>query len=69
VNYRRVLKILHDHGFALARTKGSHRTFKARINGVTRIVSVAYHRESEDVRPKTLASIIRQSGLGKKVFQ
>jgi predicted RNA binding protein YcfA (HicA-like mRNA interferase family) len=30
---------------------------------------VAFHRESNDIRPGTLSSLIRQSGLPKSVFR
>ncbi len=33
------------------------------------MVSVACHRESDDIKPGTLASMIRQSGLPKKLFR
>ena len=34
-----------------------------------RLVSVHYHRGSDDIRRGTLNSMIRQSGLPKKLFR
>jgi hypothetical protein len=33
------------------------------------LVTIAFHRESDEVLPEPLASIIRQSGLPKKLFR
>jgi predicted RNA binding protein YcfA (HicA-like mRNA interferase family) len=33
------------------------------------MVTVAYHLASDDILPKTLASMIRQSGLPKRRFR
>lgn len=64
-----VLKILLDHGFEFDRQKGSHRTYKGTVNGQTQVVTLAGHKGKEIVKPRTLASIIRQSGLPKKLFR
>ena len=63
------LAIVHRHGFTLQRTRGSHRTYRGTVDGMTRIVTVACHRESDDIKPKTLASMIRQTGLPKRLFR
>jgi predicted RNA binding protein YcfA (HicA-like mRNA interferase family) len=66
---RDLVRILGDHGFELARQRGSHRTYKGIVEGQSRVVVVACHRESDDIRPGTLSSMIRQSGLPKKLFR
>ena len=43
--------------------------FSAKINGKNRKVTLAYSRENEDVKPGVLSSIIRQSGLDRKLFK
>ena len=43
--------------------------YEAFIDGQRRIVTVAGHRESDDIRPGTLASMIRQSGLPRQRFR
>jgi predicted RNA binding protein YcfA (HicA-like mRNA interferase family) len=69
VKYRQVLRILLDNGFEQARQRGSHRTYKGVVGGQTRIVTLSHHSLNDDVLPKTLASIIRQSGLPKSLFR
>jgi predicted RNA binding protein YcfA (HicA-like mRNA interferase family) len=69
MKFRDCIRILVAHGFALERQSGSsHRVYKSRIGGRMRLV-VAFHRESNDIRPGTLSSLIRQSGLPKSVFR
>jgi predicted RNA binding protein YcfA (HicA-like mRNA interferase family) len=69
MKFRDLIRILEDHGFELARQRGSHRTYKGQVSGELRVVVIAYHRESDDIRPGTLSSMIRQSGLPKKLFR
>jgi predicted RNA binding protein YcfA (HicA-like mRNA interferase family) len=69
MKFRELIRILEDHGFELARQRGSHRTYKGEVGGQVRIVVVACHNESHDVKPGTLSSMIRQSGLPKKLFR
>jgi predicted RNA binding protein YcfA (HicA-like mRNA interferase family) len=69
VKYREVIAILERHGFVLARHRGSHRRYKGVVNGKVMLVTIACHRESDDVLAETLASIIRQSGLPKALFR
>jgi predicted RNA binding protein YcfA (HicA-like mRNA interferase family) len=57
---RDVLKPLRDDGWVLARVKGSHHIFRhPRILGT---VTVAYHREGEEIPPGTVRSIKKQAG-------
>lgn len=69
LKYRDIEKLLGEHGFALLRQRGSHRQFQGFVNGQRRIVLLAYHSRNEDVLPKTLASIIRRSGLPSRLFR
>lgn len=69
MDFRSVIQILVRHGFALERQRGSHRIYRGVVGDQVRMVVVAPHRESDDVKPKTLASIIRQSGLPKELFR
>jgi len=69
MDFRRFIRVLEKHGFRLQRQKGSHRTYRGGMDGQVRIVVVACHRESDDIKPGILASMIRQSGLDKKLFR
>jgi predicted RNA binding protein YcfA (HicA-like mRNA interferase family) len=70
VKYRDVIGILTQNGFELVRHKGtSHRRYRGIIEGRIMLVTISCHRESDEVLPDTLASIIRQSGLPKKLFK
>jgi predicted RNA binding protein YcfA (HicA-like mRNA interferase family) len=59
-------RLLESHGFQQVRQRGSHRIMQIRTNGTTRTVPVPLHH---DLKPGTLASIIRQSGLEKSLFE
>ena len=48
------------------RQKGSHRIMQLQTETSTRSVPVPMHK---DLKPGTLASIIRQSGLDKSLFE
>ena len=41
MKFRDLIRILEDHGFELARRRGSHRTYKGQIEGQIRIVVLA----------------------------
>jgi predicted RNA binding protein YcfA (HicA-like mRNA interferase family) len=70
MKFRNFIRILVKHGFELARPPaGSHRVYKGRIGGRARLVVVACHNENDDIKPGTLASMIRQSGLPKSTFR
>ncbi len=49
MKFRDFLRILREHGFQLARQKGSHRTYKGVVGGRVRIVTVAYHHDGNDI--------------------
>ena len=69
MTFREFIKILESHGFELDRQRGSHRVYKGVVGGQTRVVVVAGHREGEEIKRGTLNSMIRQSGLPKRVFR
>jgi predicted RNA binding protein YcfA (HicA-like mRNA interferase family) len=39
------------------------------VGGRTRVVTLSHHSLGDDIMQKNLASIIRQSGLPKKLFR
>jgi predicted RNA binding protein YcfA (HicA-like mRNA interferase family) len=57
-----VLRMLHDDGWFLVATRGSHRQFKHPVKSGR--VTVA-GKPSDDLAPGTLNSILKQSGLKK----
>ncbi len=59
-------RLLERHGYVEVRQKGSHRIMQLRIDEATRTVPVPMHK---DLKPGTLASIIRQSGLDRSLFE
>jgi len=61
-----VEKILRKNGFELAYQKGSHKQFKGVVGGRKRRVTVLADRKN--FHPKTLKSMIRQSGLAEEEF-
>lgn len=63
------IRVLEDHGFILDRQRGSARVYKGVVGGKVRLVSVHVHRPSDDIKRGTLQSMIRQSGLPKKLFR
>ena len=63
---RQVCGILGAHGFEEVRRRGSHVVMQRRTESTTTTVPVPDHRE---LRLGTLASIIRQSGLPRRLFE
>lgn len=61
--------MLERHGFVLDRQSGNSRIYKGKVGGKARLVSVHFHRGSDDIKAGTLASMIRASGLPKKNFR
>ena len=61
-----VEKILRMNGFELVSQRGSHKQLKGVVNGRKRRVTVPADRKN--FHPKTLKSIIRQSGLTEEDF-
>lgn len=68
--FRQFIEIIESHGFVEHRHGAtSHRRFRGMIAGQVKLVTVAYHGLNDDILPKTLASMIRQSGLPKDLFR
>lgn len=57
-----VLRLLHEDGWTLVATRGSHRQFTHRIKSGRVTVP---GRPGDDLAPGTLNSILKQSGLKK----
>ncbi|HXW20959.1 MAG TPA: type II toxin-antitoxin system HicA family toxin [Roseiarcus sp.] len=69
-NFGRFVTILLEHGFELHRQGATnHRQYRAVVGGEVRIVTVAGHRDNDDILPDTLSSMIRQSGLPRALFR
>lgn len=65
---RELVAVLETNGFALARTKGSHRQFEGKVGGRRRMVTVP-GKGGDEVPKGTLAAIRRQSGLSRALFR
>jgi predicted RNA binding protein YcfA (HicA-like mRNA interferase family) len=63
---REVCRILEAHGFVQVRQRGSHVVMQKRSEQTTTTVPVPVHAE---LKKGTLASIIRQSGLLRSLFE
>lgn len=61
-----ICRLLEGLGFVEVRQRGSHRIMQLRAGGSTRTVPVPMHK---DLKPGTLASIIRQSGVDRARFE
>jgi predicted RNA binding protein YcfA (HicA-like mRNA interferase family) len=64
--FREFISIILAHKFCLERQDGSHRQYKDEKG---HLVTVAVHDMGEEIKPGTLKSMIRQSGLPKKLFR
>jgi predicted RNA binding protein YcfA (HicA-like mRNA interferase family) len=70
VTFDAFVAILQSHGFQFHRNgKGSHAIWRGTVDGKVQLVTVAAHRMSDDIKPGTLASMIRQCGLPKTLFR
>ena len=71
MNYRDVDRILRDNGFELVRGRGrgSHRIYRKVTGTETRIVPVSFHGSNADIKPGTLRSIIKRSGIDPNLFR
>jgi len=60
-----VERFLKKHGFVLHHTRGSHYYYRGFASGQLHMTHVQYHG-SKAIHPKTLGSIIKQSGIPEK---
>ncbi len=67
--FKDIIRFLEKQGFGLDRQSGNSRIYKGIVGGKVRLVSIHYHRGSDDIKPGTLDSMIRQSGLAKRIFR
>ncbi|HEY7246206.1 MAG TPA: type II toxin-antitoxin system HicA family toxin [Xanthobacteraceae bacterium] len=64
------MAIIEAYGFVeLPRKATSHRRYRGVINGRVCMVTVAFHSLGDEIKPDTLASMIRQSGLPRHLFR
>lgn len=69
LNYLEVVKILRNLGFSLEPTTAtSHQTWVCTRSSVSYAVTVYFHGSNKQFPPKTLKSIIEQSGVAKADF-
>ncbi len=61
MKYKEVVKMIEDDGWYQVRQRGSHRAYKHQVK--IGIVTIAYHRMSDEVPRGTLNSIYKQAGL------
>ncbi|MBS1554890.1 MAG: type II toxin-antitoxin system HicA family toxin [Bacteroidetes bacterium] len=61
MKYQEVVKLIESDGWFQVRQKGSHRAYKHSTK--SGIVTIAYHRLSDDVPRGTLNSILKQASL------
>ncbi len=69
MNFRAFVKILKANGFTEVRVRGDHHQFEGYVGGKRKMVTVAYSRLGDDIKRNNLGSMIRQSGLDKKLFR
>lgn len=67
LNAKKVIEILRDNGFELARQKDSHQIYKHQESG--RIVPVPVHKANKPLKIGTLLSIVKQSAVDRKNFK
>jgi len=63
---RRICRILENNDFSEVRRRGSHMVMQRKLSNTTITIPVPDHKE---IRPGTLLSIIRQSGLPRTEFE
>jgi len=63
------IDILEADGFVLDRQRSTHKQFKGAVSGKSCLVTVDCAHRGDDISPRNLAAMIRQSGLSKKLFR
>jgi predicted RNA binding protein YcfA (HicA-like mRNA interferase family) len=66
ITAKRLIKILTENGFVLARQKGSHCIY--RHSAENHIVAVPLHGRNHPINVGTLLAIIKQSKIPKEKF-
>jgi predicted RNA binding protein YcfA (HicA-like mRNA interferase family) len=67
--FREFIGILETALFEEVRKEATHRRYVGTVGGKTCNVTVAFHNINDEIKPNTLASMIRQSGLPKHLFR
>lgn len=62
-----VVNFLKEHGFTHIHTEGSHYHYAGNYGRQPRLVQVHFHG-SKTIKPRTLKSIITQSGIPKNIW-
>lgn len=63
-----VKRLLNDYDFKYSDAEGSHHFFKGNYLGTDRLVCVPFHGV-KSISPKTMQSIITQSGIPRKLWK
>jgi predicted RNA binding protein YcfA (HicA-like mRNA interferase family) len=66
-NFSDVVTVLKEHGFQLSHIEGSHYFYVGIAGGTRRNVQVARHG-GKAFKPRTLKSMVLQSGLSRKAW-
>jgi predicted RNA binding protein YcfA (HicA-like mRNA interferase family) len=61
MNFKQVIKMIEKDGWQLVRQKGSHKQYKHTIK--QGLVTIACHKESDEVKKGTLHSILKQAQI------
>lgn len=71
MKFRDLDRVLRENGFAVSagRGKGSHRFYEKHVGDQTYAFSIPFHGSNADLKPGTLSSIIRRSGLDRRLFR
>lgn len=64
--FKEVEKFLFSYNFQYKYSNGSHRYYYGSINKSIKIVTVPFHGKNKSIKPKTMSSIIKQSGIKKE---
>jgi len=69
--FEEFIEIIEAHGFAPKKKRGggSHRRYRGVVNGKVCFVDVGAHRKNQQIGRQLLATMIRQSGLPKRLFE
>jgi predicted RNA binding protein YcfA (HicA-like mRNA interferase family) len=66
--FKNIERFLRANGFALSHTNGSHYYYRGLEAGIIRNVCVPFHGSNEPIKPRTVKSIIVQSGISIEIW-
>jgi len=69
LKYRDFIKVIVAAGFKEIRCSGDHHQYEGTVDNERKMVTAAFKHTGEDIRRDNLSSMIRQSGLPKKLFR